>query len=94
MRLFCFDCHKPVTNKIPDSTIFRAVAICPECVEKEEKQDQLKAENERLHSENERLLEGLQKIYDLVNGSNTEYAVQLVITMQDEAQQALNEVTK
>ena len=48
--------------------------------------DQLKAENERLR-------EGLKKIYDLVNDSNTQYAVELVITIQDEVQQTLNEVT-
>ena len=53
-------------------------------------------ENERdqLRAENERFRDGLKRIYDLVNDSNTQYAVELVITMQDEVQQALNEVTK
>lgn len=49
---------------------------------------------DQLRAENERLREGLKKIYDLVNDSNTQYAVELVITMQETAQQALNEVTK
>ena len=34
MRLFCHFCHKSVSNEVPDSTIIRAVLICPECVEK------------------------------------------------------------
>jgi hypothetical protein len=31
MRVFCFYCRKPVTNELPEDTIFRAVAECPEC---------------------------------------------------------------
>ena len=57
-------------------------------------EDQLRSENKRLRAENERFRDGLKRIYDLVNDSNTQYAVELVITMQDEVQQALNEVTK
>jgi len=34
MRLFCFECGKSVTNEIPDSVIFRAIAQCPECIDK------------------------------------------------------------
>jgi hypothetical protein len=33
MRLFCFDCGKSVTNELPNDTIFRATAKCPECLE-------------------------------------------------------------
>lgn len=57
-------------------------------------EDQLRSENKRLREENERFRDGLKRIYDLVNDSNTQYAVELVITMQDEVQQALDEVTK
>jgi hypothetical protein len=31
MRIFCFYCGKPVTNELPEDTIFRAVAECPDC---------------------------------------------------------------
>jgi len=51
-------------------------------------------ERDQLRAENDRLREGLKKIYDLVNDSNTQYAVEIVITIQDEVQQTLNEVTK
>ena len=35
VRLQCWYCHKPVTNPIPKGLLqFRAIAICPECVEK------------------------------------------------------------
>ena len=34
MKLFCFECGKSVTNEIPDSVIFRAIAQCPECIDK------------------------------------------------------------
>jgi len=33
MRLFCWCCHKSVSNELPDDTVLRAVAICPECIE-------------------------------------------------------------
>jgi len=32
MRLFCWYCYKSVTNELPESTIFRAIAVCPECL--------------------------------------------------------------
>jgi hypothetical protein len=32
MRLHCHDCGKSVSTEVPDDTILRAVAICPECV--------------------------------------------------------------
>lgn len=35
MRLYCFYCGKSVTNEIPDGVIFRAIATCPECTEKD-----------------------------------------------------------
>ena len=33
MKLICWYCHKPVTGELPDNTIFRGIAICPECIE-------------------------------------------------------------
>lgn len=33
MRLFCWICHKSVSNELPDDTVIRATAICPECIE-------------------------------------------------------------
>ena len=34
MRLRCVLCWKIISTEVPASTIVRAVAICPECVEK------------------------------------------------------------
>ena len=34
MRLYCFECGKSVTNEMPHSVIFRAIAQCPECIAK------------------------------------------------------------
>lgn len=36
MRLYCYTCGKPVSTEVPDDTVFRAVAECPECCEKGE----------------------------------------------------------
>jgi hypothetical protein len=33
LRLICWICHKSVSNEVSDETVFRAVAICPECIE-------------------------------------------------------------
>jgi hypothetical protein len=33
MRLFCWTCHKSVSNEVPDETVLRAICICPECIE-------------------------------------------------------------
>lgn len=33
MRLFCGSCRKSVTNELPDDSVFRATALCPECIE-------------------------------------------------------------
>lgn len=33
MRLQCWYCHKPVSSELPKDAIFRAIAVCPECVE-------------------------------------------------------------
>jgi len=35
MKLFCWYCHKPVSTELPEGSIFRAIAICPECIEKD-----------------------------------------------------------
>ena len=32
MRITCFYCGKPVSNEIPEKTIFRGIATCPECI--------------------------------------------------------------
>lgn len=34
MRILCLYCNKNCTNELPEGTVFRAIAICPECVEK------------------------------------------------------------
>jgi hypothetical protein len=41
MRLFCWYCHKSVSSELPDGTIFRAIAVCPECIEKSDEAAQL-----------------------------------------------------
>lgn len=33
MRLHCWCCGKSVSTDVPDETVLRAVAICPECIE-------------------------------------------------------------
>lgn len=37
MTLKCFDCGKIVSTEVPDNTVVRAICICPECFEDEEK---------------------------------------------------------
>ena len=34
MKLYCFECGKPVTNEISENIIFRAIAQCLECIDK------------------------------------------------------------
>jgi hypothetical protein len=34
MRLWCWYCHKSVSSELADDTLFRAIAVCPECIEK------------------------------------------------------------
>lgn len=34
MRITCWYCHKNCTGELPNGTVFRAIAICPECIEK------------------------------------------------------------
>jgi len=33
MRLFCWFCHKSVSNELPNDSVVRAVCVCPECIE-------------------------------------------------------------
>ena len=33
MRIFCWFCGKSVSNEVPDTTVLRAIAVCPECIE-------------------------------------------------------------
>jgi hypothetical protein len=33
VRLHCIECGKSVSNEVPEETVLRAVAVCPECVE-------------------------------------------------------------
>ena len=33
MRIYCYFCGKSVSSEVPDETILRAVAVCPECIE-------------------------------------------------------------
>jgi hypothetical protein len=32
MRLSCWYCHKPVSSELSGGIVFRAIAVCPECV--------------------------------------------------------------
>lgn len=32
MKITCLYCGKFVSTELPDETVFRAIAICPECV--------------------------------------------------------------
>ena len=34
MRLFCVGCGKSVSSEILSDVVFRAVAVCPECIER------------------------------------------------------------
>jgi energy-converting hydrogenase A subunit M len=42
MRLHCWYCQKSITNELPKDTIFRAIGVCPECIEKHENEEQSK----------------------------------------------------
>lgn len=42
MRLFCWYCHESVSSELPAEAIFRAVAVCPECIEKSDEAAQLR----------------------------------------------------
>jgi hypothetical protein len=33
MRLYCFVCSRCVSNEVADTTVLRAVTICPECLD-------------------------------------------------------------
>jgi len=33
MRIYCYFCGKSVSTEVPDETIVRALAVCPECIE-------------------------------------------------------------
>ena len=39
MYLRCIECGKKVSNKVPDDIVFRAIAICPECIQKGDSQE-------------------------------------------------------
>jgi len=32
MRLWCWYCHKSVSSELSKDVLFRAIAICPECI--------------------------------------------------------------
>ncbi len=32
MKLHCWYCHKAVTTELPEKALFRAIAVCPECI--------------------------------------------------------------
>jgi hypothetical protein len=42
MRILCWYCHKPCSNELPDNTVFRALAVCPECISKSPESENLK----------------------------------------------------
>jgi hypothetical protein len=33
MRFYCFGCGKAISNELPEGSLLRAVAYCPECIE-------------------------------------------------------------
>ena len=35
MRIYCSMCGKSCSTEVPDTTVFRAMAVCPECIEAE-----------------------------------------------------------
>ncbi len=39
MRLWCWYCHKSVSSELPNNTLFRAIAVCPECIAKSSEAD-------------------------------------------------------
>ena len=39
MRIFCWYCHKSVSSELPNWAIVRAIAVCPECIEKSPEAD-------------------------------------------------------
>jgi len=41
MRLFCWYCHESVSSELPDNAIFRAIAVCPECIARSDEAAQL-----------------------------------------------------
>jgi len=41
MRLTCWYCHKPVSTELSKDAIFRAIAVCPECIEASPEADNL-----------------------------------------------------
>lgn len=48
MKIYCWYCHKPVSNELPEDSIIRAISICPECIEHEkDKKIQRKAAEHR-----------------------------------------------
>ena len=54
MRLICFSCGKSVTNELPNDTILRAIATCPECLLKDT-DDALQQRIEELETEKDKL---------------------------------------
>jgi len=47
MRLICWYCHKRVSSELPEHTVFRAIAVCPECLK-----DSVEAEDLQVELEN------------------------------------------
>lgn len=39
MKIQCFTCGKTVSTELPDGTIFRGIAECPECIERDTSQE-------------------------------------------------------
>jgi hypothetical protein len=47
MRIRCFHCGKSVSTEVPDETLLRAIAICPECCDPDVRAAQEKAAKEK-----------------------------------------------
>jgi len=46
MRILCWYCHKRCSNELPEDTIVRAIAVCPECIAKSPEGNNLKIDDE------------------------------------------------
>lgn len=48
MKIHCIECGKSVSSELPDYSVFRAVATCPECIEKQPEEKSQTKENIKL----------------------------------------------
>ncbi len=67
MRLLCFSCGKSVTNELPNDTILRAIATCPECLLKDtdDALQQQVAELQEQHEKDIEFFDECMRQYDI-----------------------------